>query len=49
MARLVPCWCWDFGCASSCELEPLGRPPRRLDIEGKEHFEVSSTGGDGGG
>lgn len=29
-------------------LDPSAKP-NRLEIDGKEHFEVSSTGGDGGG
>jgi hypothetical protein len=43
LERLPSCCC---GC--SCGLPPSAIP-RRLDMEGSEHFKVSSTGGDGGG
>jgi hypothetical protein len=45
----LPRCCAACGWVSSCEPASLGRPPRRLDMDGKEHFGVSSTGGDGGG
>lgn len=40
----LPCCC---DCCSG-GLDPSARP-KRLDIDGKEHFVASSTGGDGGG
>lgn len=46
-SAFLPCGacCW----AGSRGFDSLGSPPRRLDMDGREHFEASSTGGDGGG
>lgn len=41
----VPCGCGS--CFVACS--PFGIPPRRLEMDGSEHLEASSTGGDGGG